>query len=1403
MLEHEAVRKTVTVLFCDLVGSTPFAEQVDTESVRETLGRYHSMVQRMVDDRGGSVAKFIGDGVMAVFGVPEMAEDDAERTVATALELQRGFPAIRSMVEDRFGIDLGLRVGINTGEVIMSDDDSDLVGDVLNTAARLEAACTPGEVVVGEDTWRLTRSAIRYEDLGEIELRGKSGGVPAFRAIDEAATDDDSATPFVGRDPELRLLIDVIDEAVAVREVRLVTVIGAPGVGKTRLAEELERTYLGDATFIDIRIERSGGTTFSPVAELIRIAAGLDDARTSDEVSARIRAVVDGLDDADHVASLLASFVGVAEPRSTEELFFAVRRLLEAVGRTRPVVVVVDDIQWAEPLMLDLLDHVADWVDDAPAVILGLARPELRETRPALAERSRRVAETIALEGLDAEATAELAARLVGAAALPDDLLHRLPESTEGNPLFVRELMKMLVDDRVIVEGAQGWELAIDAEAIEVPPTIQSLLSSRIERLPGNERRMLERASVVGTDFPLGAVATLTPQGDAGRLIPIVERLRRKELVDATGSYWGNEPIFRFHHALIRDAAYRRLLKRTRADHHLTVVKWMEGAGRGVTGEHEVTIGYHLEQAHDLRMQLNISDDGTAEIGVRAAEALGAAAKRALGRDDVAAASSLAARAVELLDGDSPDLPDLLMLGCEAFFALDDVSAGVQLLKQLEDLTDDDERFASWAHALRAQQLTLTEPDRLVEAEAAAATAAGALAALDDRTGEANARLVRAGALARLGHIGECEAELDKALTAARAAGDGRRVATVLGAAPVAALWGPSPVPRASGRCLDVLRMLRVTTGSPRVEATATRCQAVLEALRGRFDTARDMLAEARASVEKLGDRHGLLETQLYWGIVELLAGDPEAAEPHLRAAYGGLGRLGIGADAGQAAAYLSRALLLQGRLEEAAELADDSEALAGQNPQTIIAAKTARADLLAATGDLEEAQRAADQAVAAAAGTDILIDHANANLALARVRSLAGDAEGTRNAVDAAQQLFTAKGASIDIDIEIPDSPGATSTSASNSNSTSNSTTAASVVASTERPAPQRNDEVWNRADALAGNQLEAVNDWPAARDSLHSEVEPDDRRTVVSSARPGVEATRTPPEAVDRLLVDALMNPASQLANRAHMCHRDGRWPLMSTSLAPDVHVVETDGELVAADRKPLLDPAAARLLGFGASHHRVLAIRGEHLALMEWAVVPHSEGADRRFVVIELDDRARLASMRLYEWTVDALTEATDHLEARWKETADLDDDDLLMIDAITAWRHGDQEVLGRILHTDFLAADHRSLSWGDYDRDEFIALFDGDARNVVVEVSARYIGSEGSGRAFHLTALGCQENELLEALEGHFVVVLRDGMVLRCDGYDVDTSEETHLRLCELLAELGKVSAGAEVDQSRFG
>ncbi len=1015
-----AVRKTVTVLFCDLVGSTSFAEQVDAEAARDAMADYHTMARKVIEEAGGSVAKFIGDGVMALFGVPETAEDDANRAVAAGVGLQRGFAPIRDRIAARHGADLGLRVGINTGEVVLAEDDADIVGDALNTAARLEAACTPGEVLVGEQTWRLTRGQVSYDALGAVEVKGKDVRVATYQVI-EGGADDEQLTPFVGRLDELARLRAAYQDAVTGRSLRLATIVGAPGVGKTRISREFSASLAegpDGATIAVLRCERAGTSTFGPIADLLRAAIDVGDEPTPDEVRAALRSLVDNLDDADRVAELLAAFVGAAPERSTEEAFLAVRRLVESFSRREPLVIVVDDIQWAEPLFLDLLEHLGEWVEDAVAMIICLARPELRERRPTLAEEGGRVSVSIALEGLDADATAELAARLIGAEALPPELVARLPDSTEGNPLFVRELMRMLVDDGVIERGDDGWQLTIDADAVEVPPTIQSLLAARLDRMPEAERRLVELASVVGPEFPVGAVAAIAPSGqDVVALRRTLDVLRRRELVEATTTYWGDEPVFRFHHVLIRDAAYRRLLKRVRADLHLRVGEWTQRTAADLPGEHEVAIAYHFEQAHEYRRQLDDVDDEIEVVGRRAAALLRTAAERALERDDFASAGVLVERALARLDRDDPDVRELLLVACESLLALGEVTRGRARVEELVAVAEGDARLSAWADCFVAQVAVLTDPERLRDADREVEAAAERLAELGDEAGVAKARLVRAGALARLGRVGECEAQLDLALVAARSAGDRRRIAAVLGAAPLAALWGPSPIPRAGGRCLDVIRLLRITTGSPAVEATSVRCQAVLEALRGRFDTARTMLADARATVEELGLRQGVAETDLFAGIVELLVGEPAAAEAPLRAAYQGLGRLGFGADAGQAAAFLARALLQLGRLDEAEELATDSAALAGQNPQSAIAARSARAEILAAQGRCDEAVAVATEAVVLAAGTDIVVDHANANAVLARVARLAGDDGTADRAAAAAAALYEEKGASVEVE--------------------------------------------------------------------------------------------------------------------------------------------------------------------------------------------------------------------------------------------------------------------------------------------------------------------------------------------------------------------------------------------------
>lgn len=986
-------RKTVTVLFADLAGSTTFEEKVDAETAREVMGQYHSLLAQTADRHRAGVTKYIGDGFMAVWGVPEINASDADHAVDAAVELQERFVDLAARVADTYGEELALRVAVNTGEVVVGAEDADLVGDALNVAARLESQCPHGHVVVGEETWRSTRGRYRYEPLSPVQVKGRAAPVAVYQWAGRRSEPADSI-PFVGRFHEMRRLHTVLDESEARQAARLVTVIGDPGVGKTRLASEFARAHR-EAAVLQIRCAAEGTVALAPVVEVLRTRDLEVDIPA--EVPERDRILRD----------LNGMTGGVAG--SVEETFWGLRRYFEVLASTRRLILVLDDIQWADALLFDFIEHLSEWVREAPMLMIALARPELRDSRPELVTVGGWVGDAIRLGGLEPGATAELAARVLGSDKLPPELLARLPSSTGGNPLFVRELVAMLVHDGVLVAEANGWRLTIDADAIAVPPTIQALLASRLERMNTADRRVLETASVIGTDFSPAAVCALSGASPA-EVKASLDRLRRLELAQPSGAYSGDEPVWRLHHILIRDVAYRRLLKSDRAELHERFADWVRDGGRAGVFESDELLARHLESAYGYRCELGARDSATAELALQSARCYLSAARRALDRDALVSAGAQAARGAALASADKALHAELLLVGCEAYLSAGDVAAGAPLVDELDRIAD--AALAPWATCYRCQYIVYTDPSRLPEIDEQLRPAIDEFARRGDPSGSAKAYRVRANARGRLGRIGDAEADLFEALIAARKCGDHRQITAALGAAPAAALWGPSPAPKAGGRCLDVVRMQRMTTAAPSLEATSLRCLAVLELLRGRPDKARSMLAHAREIVAELGLRHGLMETELYAGIIESMAGDPVAAEPHFRTALEGLDSLGVGADAGQAAALLARSLLAQGRVGEADRYAAESERIAGHNLKTAIGWRAVRAEILSVQGRHREAVAMAREAVDVAAETDLVLDYADACLTLSRVLVDSGDRQGATEARRKAESLYAAKDA-------------------------------------------------------------------------------------------------------------------------------------------------------------------------------------------------------------------------------------------------------------------------------------------------------------------------------------------------------------------------------------------------------
>jgi class 3 adenylate cyclase/ketosteroid isomerase-like protein/tetratricopeptide (TPR) repeat protein len=1157
-------RKVVTILFGDLVGSTALQERMDPESVRALMGRCYSVLRECVERRGGRVVKFVGDGAMALFGVPDVAEDDAARAVAAGADM---VAAIAGLARDE-GAALALRVGINTGEVVVDEDDPDVVGDVVNVASRLEGAAAPGTVLVSESTWRLTRQSARYAPAELVPIRGRTDPAVAHPLLAVGAVEDVAPTRFVGRAAELALLSAALDAVAADGSLRIVTVIGSPGVGKSRLGRELEARAGDRAALVRMGCVAGGGSAVASIADLLDGVQGLGVDPADGDERERIAAARRGL--------------ATGEAPLPEELFWAVRRSIEAAASAdRPLVLLLEDLHWAGPLVLDLVEHLAEWVRSVPVVLVVTARPELRDLRPALTVPRRASHQVLTLEGLDHDATHDLARDLLGSGELPEALLSRLGSSTEGNPLFVRELIRMLVDDGVLRQDESGWTATVAADSVAMPPTIQALLAARIDQLSDDERTILERAAVVGTDVYRGALEALVPAEVAGRLDDLLEGLRRKELLEPSGAYWIDERVLRFHHALIRDAAYARLLLGTRARLHERTARWLEDKTGG-GAEHDESIGFHLEQAHACHLALGPLDDDGRRVAAEATRRLSSAASRALDRDDLGAAAALARRAIACLDPGDPARADLLLIEAEALLGDGQVVAASPVIDELAALAPGDARLTAWATCFRWQRTAMVDPSGLDDVVSTLDAAADELAALGDLVGAAKAHRVHDAVLARLGRVAECEAALDRALSAARASSDRRQITSVLTAAPTVALWGPSPVPRAGGRCLDVIRLVRITTGARVVESTSIRSQAVLEAFRGRFDAARSMLAGARHLAEEVGSSNALMEVELSAGTVELCAGEPAAAMTHLQRAQEGLTAMGLGADAAQAAALRARAALRSGQPDAALAFVAESERLAGQDLKSSVLRRAIRAEVLAGRGELAEAIELAEAAVALAEPTDALVDHADACAALAVVRRAAGDTAGAEAAAAQARSLYERKGATALLAALDPTA------------ATDTTTAAAGSLHAMPDIAPVGNATSRRYLESLAHIEAGRVDDMVSM---MSAGIVVEDRRTGMGDRVEGREAT------ADMLRV--VTSLGIQRIDTTVLAVRGERLALVASTWQgafelPLVALVRTDGQgrvdhLVNYGPEGLADAVAAleegHIAGEGAAHAELL--------------------------------------------------------------------------------------------------------------------------------------------------------------------------------------------------------------------
>ncbi len=961
------VRKTVTVVFCDLVGSTALGERTDPEVLRDLMSRYHAEVRAILERHGGTVEKFVGDAAMAVFGLPQVHEDDALRAVRAAVEMREAVARL----------DLEVRIGVNTGEVVAGVGETLVTGDAVNVAARLEQAAGTGEILIGATTERLIHGRVVAEATEPLTLKGKIEPVPAFRVLglvdDVPAFTRPIAAPFVGRQEELERLERALAAAIETATPQLATIIGPPGIGKSRLARELIGRAKG-RILVGRCLSYGDGISYWPLQEMAAqigdVPAALAEADGGHLAAERFRAAIGEVD----------------TPCTPEEIAWGTRRLFETIAADQPLVVVFDDIHWAEPTFLDLIEYVTTFAQGVPILVLCTARPDLFDQRPTWTA-PRPNATLLTLEPLSEADSQALVADL---GELPAAAIERIVETAEGNPLFVEQLMAM---------RAEG------GDALEVPPSLQALLAARIDRLAEPERAVVERGSVEGRLFHRGAVSALLPEPErtdvGGHLLTLI----RKELIRPDRAVVPGDDGFRFGHALIRDAAYDEIPKRQRAALHEAYAGWL--VSRLGDDTPDEIVGYHLEQAYRYGAELGSADPA---LGARTAERLAAAGAAARSRRDVAAVANLLGRAADLIPEGTERAGILVGLG-EALHASGEVERARSVLEEARALAV----AAGDAHVEWLARTLLASVRIDTEAEGAAEEAIregeAAIAAMESE-GDVEV-LARAWGLMADAHgwrsdVDEWKHASERAVAYARQTGDlALEVEAVMDSAgPI--VYGPVSVEEGLRFADDLLARLGHV---PEVQGLALHVRAHMRARLGEFDGAFEAANVWRKHLRDLGQEAMYARTAACAWDVCFWAQDWVRGEEVLREGYEMLERMGKKSHLSTRAAELGEAMFRQGGLDEAERLSEVSEELgAGDDRYNEAMWRRLRAKVLAARGDLDRAKEFARQAVESAAGLGFLDDAALAWLSLAEILRAAGNAEAGAAAAEALA-LFRRKG--------------------------------------------------------------------------------------------------------------------------------------------------------------------------------------------------------------------------------------------------------------------------------------------------------------------------------------------------------------------------------------------------------
>ena len=975
-------RKLVTVLFADVVGSTAFGSDNDPEVVRSVMASYFARMKEIAETHGGTVEKFIGDAVMVVFGVPRQHDDDAERAVRAALAMR----AAMDRLNRELAVSLGARIGVNTGEAVTggaSEERQFLVtGDAVNVGARLQQGADVGEIVVGALTEQLTRQAIEYHGREAVRAKGKTDPIKAFTATRARSAVPEQArglpalrAQLVGRQRELSLLLDTFARARDERGAHLFTVVGAAGVGKSRLTGEALARVSGSNAGRVLRgrcLPYGTGITYWPFIEIVRVDATVAYEDTREEALAKVARRVAELFAADvdrrSVAARLGAILGlqpldlampeVEAARVPAELAWGMRRYIDAVARSGPTILVIDDLQWGEPPLIDAVEQIAERVRAAPLLLLCVARPELLESRPGWGS-GKPNATLITLEPLTPDETSTLIGRLLDVDELPDRLRAEIVARSEGNPLFCEEFLRVLIDEGVVVREGDRWRATARAARVRVPESIQAVLGARLDGLPPDERRAVQIASVVGERFDLRQVLTLEP----GLAADAFDRLVRKGLV-LEDPEAAEATSLRFKHLLVRDASYASLPKADRAALHARFGETLEQEVGDRRDEYVDILAHHAERAFALGLELRLPPAVMRGRADRALDAALSLAERSRARGDLgtfasfvdAAERAAAAAALDERDGRGAQVAvlrveQLLDTGNYAAVNAAYVAAADRALAV--DRAD----LAARSHLARLRGVAFAGDDADVARFEQDVTKARELfVRAGDEGGRLELEFLALEVLWSDGRLEEMLARGDAILSRALAAGDKVRAAAIASRLVGAAMWSArrDDIERYGRQADELISELRLTAVAflqlrPRLAwwrgdvakaeslyrqniALAEEwgwSQLLVGALRSLADMYEDLeeydamdqaALRAQAESERTGERWNRTELLAVRGLAAAERGDHDVAEAFFRDSLASL-REGDVTAASTVDSCLARLRALQGRDAEAEDL--------------------------------------------------------------------------------------------------------------------------------------------------------------------------------------------------------------------------------------------------------------------------------------------------------------------------------------------------------------------------------------------------------------------------------------------------------------------------------------------------